>query len=86
MNGIARNVLRLSGLKNIVTSPKVSVNPVKTSRVFFNTLRPITASSNTSNLVSNTHRHPCACISCRFAHTKGKHSICLIKCINFNDF
>jgi len=71
MKVIARNVLRLSGLKSIVSSAKVSVNPVQTSRAFFNTLRPITA-SNTTSLVTNTHRHPCACISCRFGHTKAE--------------
>ncbi|KAL7302984.1 complement component 1 Q subcomponent-binding protein, mitochondrial [Trichogramma pretiosum] len=66
MNGIARNVMRLAALKKLASPAKLTV---QTSRVFLSTLRPTIAGSS---LVSNTHRHPCACVSCRFSHTKAE--------------
>ncbi|XP_058806861.1 complement component 1 Q subcomponent-binding protein, mitochondrial [Phymastichus coffea] len=72
MNGIARSVLRLPSVKNLVASVTKGVN-VQNSRGLW----AGSAFQEPSNLVSLTsqapsHRHPCACVSCRFAHTKAE--------------
>jgi len=78
MNGIARNALRL---KNLVT-PVVKFNAGRVQQqhsALFGTLQaskslvPSTTSLPASGLLSNkNHRHPCACVSCRFNHNKAE--------------
>ncbi|XP_014211092.1 complement component 1 Q subcomponent-binding protein, mitochondrial [Copidosoma floridanum] len=76
MNGIARNALRL---KNLVVAPVKLTSRGGSSggnvRALFSTLQQKSLVSPVSSAVSvfaKSHRHPCACVSCRFNHSKAE--------------
>lgn len=57
-------------MKNLMKSTKLKGLNVQTSRTLWNTVQPQSSLvSSTSGLV-NSHKHPCKCVSCRFAHSK----------------
>ena len=82
MNGIVRNVLRVTALKNVV-SP--TINATKTnsqiSRMLWNMCsRPEHNAPSLTARVTKVHNEFCECGGCRAAHTKGK-SIFFIDCL-----
>ncbi|XP_008206466.1 complement component 1 Q subcomponent-binding protein, mitochondrial [Nasonia vitripennis] len=73
MNGIARSVLRLPGLRNLVVVPATAARLPGQQRLFSGALsngRLVSGAS--ASFAKSSHRHPCGCVSCRFAHTKAE--------------
>ncbi|XP_011502050.1 PREDICTED: complement component 1 Q subcomponent-binding protein, mitochondrial [Ceratosolen solmsi marchali] len=74
MNGIARSVIRLPSLKNLVKPGKLSAANAQTGRSLWSQVQqqPPKVLTASSSLVGTREQRPCTCLSCRFAHTKAE--------------